>query len=107
MPARREAFPAEGHAARTTYMFTYADAAPERPTFESLLATYFRLLPQYQGVPLDSLKLKRVLFGAFPCFASSPLRSPLDRVLQVGDASACQSPLSFGGFGSMLRHIPR
>ena len=26
---------------------------------------------------------------------------------QVGDASACQSPISFGGFGSMLRHLPR
>lgn len=27
--------------------------------------------------------------------------------MQVGDASATQSPLSFGGFGSMLRHLPR
>lgn len=27
--------------------------------------------------------------------------------LQVGDASASHSPLSFGGFGSMLRHLPR
>ena len=26
---------------------------------------------------------------------------------QVGDASASQSPLSFGGFGTMLRHLPR
>ena len=26
---------------------------------------------------------------------------------QVGDASASQSPLSFGGFGSMLRHLRR
>jgi len=27
--------------------------------------------------------------------------------LQIGDASASQSPLSFGGFGSMLRHLRR
>jgi hypothetical protein len=27
-----------------------------------------------------------------------------DRVLQLGDASATQSHLSFGGFGTMLRH---
>ena len=27
--------------------------------------------------------------------------------VQVGDASASHSPLSFGGFGSMLRHLPR
>ena len=26
---------------------------------------------------------------------------------QVGDASASQSPLSFGGFGNMLRHLER
>ena len=28
-------------------------------------------------------------------------------VIQVGDASAGQSPLSFGGFGNMVRHLPR
>lgn len=27
--------------------------------------------------------------------------------MQIGDASACQSPLSFGGFGAMVRHLPR
>ena len=27
--------------------------------------------------------------------------------VKVGDASASQSPLSFGGFGSMLRHLQR
>ncbi len=26
---------------------------------------------------------------------------------QIGDASAAQSPLSFGGFGCMMRHLPR
>ena len=26
---------------------------------------------------------------------------------QIGDAAAIQSPLSFGGFGAMLRHLPR
>lgn len=26
---------------------------------------------------------------------------------QIGDAAAAQSPLSFGGFGAMLRHLPR
>lgn len=27
--------------------------------------------------------------------------------MQIGDAAAIQSPLSFGGFGAMLRHLPR
>lgn len=26
---------------------------------------------------------------------------------EIGDAAANQSPLSFGGFGAMLRHLPR
>lgn len=102
-----EAFPAQGGTARTTYMFAYADAHPKRPSFEDLLKRYFELLPQYQGVPLEDLKLRRVLFGAFPCIADSPLQPKFDRVLQVGDASAAQSPLSFGGFGAMVKSVGR
>ena len=41
--------------------------------------------------------------GGFPCYFASPLRPAWDRVIQVGDASASQSPLSFGGFGAMVR----
>ncbi|GAX85016.1 hypothetical protein CEUSTIGMA_g12437.t1 [Chlamydomonas eustigma] len=102
-----EAFPAEGGAARTTYMFAYSDAHPSRPTMEQLLDTYFELLPEYQGVSVDSLAFKRVLFGAFPCYSTGPLKPSWSRVLQVGDSSAAQSPLSFGGFGSLMRHLPR
>lgn len=28
-------------------------------------------------------------------------------MLQIGDASGIQSPLSFGGFGAMTRHLGR
>jgi lycopene cyclase CruP len=72
-----EAFPADGGSARTTYMFAYSDAHPDRPTFERLLDAYFALLPAYQGLGpdgLDALKFKRVLFGGFPCYADSPLK---------------------------------
>lgn len=71
--------------------------------------TYFTLMPAYQGLPsLESVKFKRVLFGGFPCYSSTtPLGPGFERVLQLGDASASQSPLSFGGFGSMLRHLGR
>ena len=34
-----EAFPAEGGAARTTYMFTYCDTDKRRPTFQAGLST--------------------------------------------------------------------
>eukprot|EP00884_Botryococcus_braunii_P016459 jgi/Botrbrau1/3497/Bobra.341_2s0027.1 len=102
-----EAFPAEGGGARTTYCFTYVDNDRRRPSLTELLDKYFELLPQYTGVPLSTLKVKRALFGGFPCYASTPLQTQFDRVLQVGDASAGHSPLSFGGFGSLLRQLPR
>lgn len=105
-----EAFPAEGGTARTTYMFAYSDAKPERPSFESLLDTYFEQLPAYQGLGeggASALRYKRVLFGGFPCYSNGPLAPAFDRIMQIGDASCAQSPLSFGGFGSMVRHIGR
>jgi len=100
-----EAFPARD--GRTTYLFTYADAAPERPSLETLFADYLHLLPEYQGISLEQLQIQRVLFGCFPCYRQSPLQFPWDRVLAVGDSSGSQSPLSFGGFGAMVRHLQR
>jgi hypothetical protein len=50
---------------------------------QALLDRYFELLPEYQGAPLDALAFRRVLFGAFPTFADSPLRPQFDRILQV------------------------
>ncbi|GAQ77784.1 Hypothetical protein KFL_000030600 [Klebsormidium nitens] len=103
-----EAFPAgSGPGDRTTYMFTYLDAHPDRPSLESLLEDYWQLMPKYQGVKLENLEFLRVLFGCFPTYRSSPLQPGFDRVLQIGDASGIQSPLSFGGFGAITRHIGR
>lgn len=100
-----EAFPARD--GRTTYLFTYLDAHPDRPSLEAVFDDYFRLLPQYQAVSLEQLQLKRALFGFFPCYRQSPLRSPWKRLLPIGDSSGAQSPLSFGGFGAMIRHLAR
>jgi lycopene cyclase CruP len=100
-----EAFPARD--GRTTYLFTYLDAHPDRPSLKDLFADYFQLLPQYQGVEVKNLQFKRALFGFFPCYRQSPLRSPWNRILHIGDSSGNQSPLSFGGFGAMLRHLQR
>ncbi|MEM6256028.1 MAG: FAD-binding oxidoreductase [Cyanobacteria bacterium P01_D01_bin.156] len=100
-----EAFPARD--GRTTYLFTYLDAHPDRITLENLFDDYFDLLPTYQGVNLEQLTFKRALFGFFPAYRNSPLRFHWDRILAVGDASGHQSPLSFGGFGAMVRHLGR
>jgi len=103
-----EAFPSgSGPSDRTTYLFTYLDATAGRPALETLLEEYWERMPVYQNINLDDVQFLRVLFGFFPTYKSSPLPSKFDRVLQVGDASGIQSPLSFGGFGSMTRHLHR
>ncbi|MBE9129960.1 FAD-dependent oxidoreductase [Coleofasciculus sp. LEGE 07081] len=100
-----EAFPARD--GRTTYLFTYLDAHPQRPSLEFFVEEYLRLLPEYQDVELSQIDFKRVLFGFFPSYKNSPIRMPWNRILPVGDSSGGQSPVSFGGFGSMVRHLNR
>lgn len=100
-----EAFPARD--GRTTYLFTYVDAHSDRPSLETLFDDYWSLLPEYQQVSLEQLTIQRALFGFFPCYRSSPLQYPWARLLAVGDSSGSQSPLSFGGFGAMIRHLSR
>ncbi|CAK9316201.1 unnamed protein product [Citrullus colocynthis] len=103
-----EAFPAgSGPVDRTTYMFTYIDPQPGSPILEELLDEYWDLMPKYQGVSLDDLKILRIIYGIFPTYRDSPLPAAFDRVLQFGDASGIQSPVSFGGFGSLTRHLGR
>jgi flavin-dependent dehydrogenase len=104
-----EAFPAStGPRDRTTYMFTYMDADESRPSIASMLDDYWDLMPLYQGLDsIEDAKLKRVLFGLFPTYRDSPLKTEFDRVLAIGDASGIQSPLSFGGLAAILRHISR
>lgn len=100
-----EAFPARD--GRTTYLFTYLDADRDRFSLETLFDDYFSLLPEYQNVELDQLEFARALFGIFPCYRESPLHLEWNRILLIGDSSGNQSPLSFGGFGAMVRHLKR
>ncbi|AFY70543.1 FAD dependent oxidoreductase [Thalassoporum mexicanum PCC 7367] len=100
-----EAFPARD--GRTTYMFTYVDAHPDRPSFSDLFADYLHWLPKYQDVELDQIQPQRSLYGFFPAYKQAPLPIAWPRILQVGDSSGSQSPLSFGGFGAMVRHLSR
>lgn len=103
-----EAFPAgSGPVDRTTYMFTYVDPQPKCPKLEDLLEDYWDMMPEYQGVSLEDLQILRVVFGIFPTYRDSPLPAAFDRILQFGDASGIQSPVSFGGFGSLTRHLER
>ncbi|MGF1672739.1 MAG: FAD-binding oxidoreductase [Rivularia sp. (in: cyanobacteria)] len=100
-----EAFPAKD--GRTTYMFTYMDADAQHIGLEAFFEEYLHLMPEYQGVELQQLEFKRALFGFFPSYRQSPLKTPFSRILPVGDSSGNQSPLSFGGFGAMIRNLKR
>ncbi|XP_025014242.1 uncharacterized protein LOC8282538 isoform X2 [Ricinus communis] len=103
-----EAFPAgSGPMDRTTYMFTYVSPQPGSPKLEDLLENYWDLMPKYQGVSLENLEIMRVIYGIFPTYCDSPLPAAFNRILQFGDASGIQSPVSFGGFGSLTRHLGR
>ncbi|KAL8189197.1 hypothetical protein R6Q57_028763 [Mikania cordata] len=103
-----EAFPAgSGPLDRTTYMFTYVEPHASSPKLEELLEDYWDLMPKYQEVSLDDLEILRVIYGIFPTFRDSPLPAAFNRILQFGDASGIQSPVSFGGFGSLTRHLGR
>lgn len=104
-----EAFPAgSGPTDRTTYMFSYMDAESERPSFLDLMEHYWTEMPKYQGISsLDDIQVQRILFGLFPTYRDSPLQPSFDRILAIGDASGIQSPLSFGGFAALTRHLGR
>lgn len=103
-----ESFPAEGGRMQTVYMFAYSDAESVRPDFADIFDTYLTQLEAYRHVDPDTVRFKRILVGGFPCYSrNAPLKPTFDRVLQVGDASAVQNPLSFGGFASLCRHLPR
>jgi len=95
---------------KTTYMFTYIDADVGRPSLETIMEDYWDQLPQYQPSikdPERDLDVHRVLFAFFPTYKDSPLKPKWSRILAVGDASGVQSPLSFGGFGALTRHLGR
>jgi len=95
---------------KTTYMFTYLDADERRPDLLTMMEDYWNLLPIYQPSitdPEEDLDVKRVLFAYFPTYKDSPLQPKWSRILAVGDASGIQSPLSFGGFGALTRHLKR
>lgn len=100
-----EAFPAKD--GRTTYLFTYLDAHPDRISLTEFMAEYLRLLPEYQQIDLENIDFQRFLFGFFPAYRQSPIQITWNRILAVGDSSGSQSPVSFGGFGAMMRHLNR
>ncbi|MGF1575380.1 MAG: NAD(P)/FAD-dependent oxidoreductase [Cyanophyceae cyanobacterium] len=100
-----EAFPARD--VRTTYLFAYGDPQAQDPSPLDLVRDYWHWLPHYQQTDWEQIQPHRWLCGVFPAYRDSPLQSPWDRILFAGDSCGGQSPLSFGGFGAMVRHLER
>lgn len=68
----------------------------------NLYERFFATLPRYKRGPLA---LVRPTYGYIPAYTRlhKMPKAPRDRVLLVGDAAGRHSPLTFCGFGSMVR----
>lgn len=95
----------------TFYLFHYHEVHPDNPG--SLLEMYedfFQILPEYRRCDPDTLEWKKATFGYIPARFGRRMKDyslEFDRVITIGDAAAMQSPLSFTGFGSLVRNLPR
>jgi lycopene cyclase CruA len=104
-----EGFP--GHTGEmTVYLFYYDLVRPELAEKQGLLdlfEEYFRLLPTYKTPGPDFRHLKPV-YGYIPAHHHRPVASASRRgIISVGDATSPQSSLTFCGFGSQVRNLPR
>jgi lycopene cyclase CruP len=93
---------------KVTYMFTYMNSDEERPSLESLLEDYWRMLPMYQssvGNPETDLDVEKVMFSFFPTYAESTLQPRCNRFLKVGESSGMPTPLSFDKVSTFSRNL--
>ena len=104
-----EGFPGRGDE-MTVYLFYYDLVEPARADGQSLLdlfEDYFELLPTYKDITPDFAHLKPV-YGYIPARHHRPNGSASQRgIISVGDATSPQSALTFCGFGSQVRNLPR
>ena len=63
-------------------------------------------LPSPTPPQLRNSARRHTLSAPLPRLPQNPEPS-LSRIIQIGDASGIQSPLSFGGFGALMRHARR
>ena len=97
-----EGFPGRAGEA-TVYLFYYARAADApKAALATLYARFFETLGSYKE---GDGSMVRPTFGYIPGWSrlSPAPRAPSPRIVLVGDAAARHSPLTFCGFGSMLR----
>jgi lycopene cyclase CruA len=97
-----EGFPAPG-GRFTAYLFYYVEPKqlPEHPLLE-LYERFFATRARYKR---GDARVEKPTYGFIPAYTRlRPMpAAPRDRVLLVGDAAGRHSPLTFCGFGSMVR----
>lgn len=104
-----EGFPASG-SQYITYLFFYdeADSSNDKSLL-NLFETYFRILPDYKK-PGKDFVIHRPVYGIIPAYFHDGFNRTReiadDHIIQFGDAASLGSPLTFCGFGSMVRNLP-
>lgn len=88
----------------TVYLFYYAPAREVRGE-HALLRLYARFFERLGKYKRGEPRLLRPTFGYIPGWSRlvPPPRAPGQRVVLVGDAAARHSPLTYCGFGAMVR----
>ena len=105
-----EGFPAKGDE-YITYLFFYDSVdSPNDKSLLGLFETYFRKLPGYKK-PGSGFSIHRPVYGIIPAYFHDGVGCTRvvsdDRILLLGDAASLASPLTFCGFGSMVRNLER
>ena len=103
-----EGFPGR-HGETTVYLFYYDRTGREESHKQSLLdlfEQYFTLLPGYKTTQEDGRHVRPV-YGYIPAKHGRSGNAAARGLLCLGDSAAGQSPLTFCGFGSFVRHIGR
>ncbi len=96
-----EGFPGS-HGVFTTYLFHYTE--PQRLGPHPLLSLYERFFATRERYKRGPATLGKATYGFIPAYSRlRPMPAARDRVLLVGDAAGRHSPLTFCGFGSMIR----
>jgi lycopene cyclase CruA len=105
-----EGFPAKGDE-YITYLFFYDKVdSPNDKTLLSLFEAYFRKLPEYKK-PGANFTIHRPVYGIIPAYfhdgAGCTRVVSSERIVLLGDAASLASPLTFCGFGSLVRNLGR
>ena len=103
-----EGFPGR-YGETTVYLFYYDRTGQDTARSQSLLdlfEQYFALLPTYKQLNAGGRHVRPV-YGYIPARHGRSGKTAARGLLCLGDSAAGQSPLTFCGFGSFVRHIGR